>query len=105
MSRVTTAHDPWVGRQTVPVIEVARAAGLPRYDLRRVEHSGLIEHAGRDGRGGRLMLTHDDALFLLRAALVATAAGIGLVTMVRLLRQAGASLGPDGFMIPLPASP
>lgn len=97
--------DPWPDRATVPVIEVARTAGIPRYDVRKVELAGLVQHAGREGAGGSLTLTHDDALYLLHAALLALAAGIALVTVVRVLRQTGASLGPGGFTVPIPISP
>lgn len=97
--------DPWPGRETVQVVEVARAAGLPRYDMRKVEVAGLIQPVGREGTGGRPVVTHDDALFLLHAALLAVAAGLALVSVVRVLRQSGASLGPGGFTVPVPISP
>lgn len=97
--------DPWDGQDVVPVLEVARAAGVPRYDVRKVELAGLIEHVGREnpGKGGRLLISHDDALFLLGVAALATAAGVALVTAARLFRESGAELGPDGFVVPIPA--
>lgn len=96
--------DPWPGQNTVSVIDVAREAGVPRYNVRTVELAGLVEHAGRAGRGGRLMVSKEDALFLLGAAAVAAVAGIALVTVVRALRETGAQVGPGGITIPLPGA-
>lgn len=80
--------DPWLDRQAVPVIEIARSVpGLTRGDLRRVERNGLVQHVGR-ARAGALTVSRDDALFLRHAAQIATAAGIGLVTVVRVLKAA-----------------
>lgn len=100
MSQPSQVLDPWPGLDTVPVFEVARVAGVPRYDVRKVESAGLIKHAGRlagpgvgRGRGGALVVTHDDAVFLLRCALIAVAAGAALVTVVRIMR--GIDADPD----------
>jgi hypothetical protein len=87
----------------VPVADVVREAGVSREDVRTVERKGWIEPAGRKGQGGAHLLTHDDAMFLLGAAIIAVAAGLAVVTMVRVLRETGAMPGPAGMVIPFPS--
>lgn len=102
MSQRSQVLDPWPDLDTVPVIDVARAAGVPRYDVRKVELAGLVKHAGRlagpgvgRGRGGTPTLTHDDAVFVFRCALIAVMAGVAVVTVARVMR--GIDAGPDAL--------
>lgn len=90
--------DPWPDTDAVPVIDVARKAHVPRYDVRTVELEGLVSHLPKRGPKGSLMVSKDDALFLLGCAALAVAAGIALVTVVRVLRETGAQ--PGGLPLP-----
>jgi hypothetical protein len=47
------------------------------------------------------MLTRQDALLIVAAAALVAVTGIALVTVIRLLRESGAQLGPDGLLIRL----
>lgn len=100
MSQELAVVDPWQGQATVPLFDVARVAGVPRHDLRHCELKGLIKHAGRlsgpgvgRGKGGAPVVTHDEALFLLRCALIALAAGVAVATVVRVMR--GIDVNPN----------
>lgn len=86
MSHSSVVSDPWAGQRYVPLADIAQTAGLPRHHMRKVENAGLIEYADKRTFGGGYTVAHEDALFLLRCALIAVAAGVALVTVVRVLR-------------------
>lgn len=94
----------WAGRDVLPVMEVVRAAGLSRDDVRVVDKAGLLRKLDRRGPKNAIMITREEAMFLLGVAALAIAAGMALVTMARLLRETGASVGPTGIVIPFPAT-
>ncbi len=95
--------DPWPGQAMVPAVEVSRTAGLPDNYIRTVIGAGIFDDNRREGPGGRRMLSHDDAVWLLNAVTFAVATGIALSILVRALRGTGAQLSEDGgFMIPPP---
>ncbi|MGH7881436.1 MAG: hypothetical protein ACREN8_00790 [Candidatus Dormibacteraceae bacterium] len=94
--------DPWPDSQTVSVVDIARASGVTRGDLRTAEQEGLITYAGR-GPNGRYVLSKEDAIFFLQAALIAATTGIAVVTVIKVLSKSGASITPGvGIVIPLP---
>jgi hypothetical protein len=60
---------------------------------------------GRAGRGGSYVIGHDDAVRFITAALIAAAAGVALVVILRVLAGTGASVSGAGVTIPLAMSP
>lgn len=92
----------WGNRELVSAPEVARTAGIPRGWVRVAVDSGAVPEATRgDNRGRPVMLTRQDALLIVAAAALVAVTGIALVTVIRLLRESGAQLGPDGLLIRL----
>jgi hypothetical protein len=90
------------GQGLVSLSAVARHVGLTPPQQSGAVRGGLIKPVTRKGSvGGQYLITMDDALFLLAAAALAAIAGMAVVRMLRTLREAGATLGPSGMVIPV----
>jgi hypothetical protein len=96
---------PWVGYDRVPLADLARAAGVTRKQRADVLESGLVTPLGRAGRGGSYVISRDDAVRFVTAALIAAAVGVALVAILRVLSETGASVSGAGVTIPLAMSP
>jgi hypothetical protein len=94
--------ERWQGQDLLPLPDVARSVGLDRNSQHYAIRHGVITPARKRGANGRYLITREDALLLLAAALVAAAAGIAIVTALRGLRSAGATAtSADSIVIPL----
>jgi hypothetical protein len=93
----------------VPIGQVAREHGITRTAYRSAISAGLITPADRGGRGyrGGFRITQEDAVLLITAAAVAALVGITLCLALRVIRETGGHITPDGsaVVIPVPSSP
>jgi hypothetical protein len=100
---VYEALGPWVQSDRVPLADLARALGVTRKQRQDVLDEGLVTPLGRAGRGGSYVIGHEDAVRFATAALIAVAAGVALVAILRVLSGTGASVTGAGVTIPLAA--
>ena len=93
----------------IPIGQVAREHGITRTAYRSAISAGLITPADRGGRGyrGGFRITQEDAVILITAAAVAALVGITLCLALRVIRETGGSVTPDGsaVIIPIPTTP
>ena len=87
MTKPGALTDPWPGLDKVPMTAVAKAADLNLWQVRKAQQEGLVTPLDQRGPNGRLLLSKDDALFLLMAAVAAMAAGVALVVAARVLQS------------------
>jgi hypothetical protein len=103
MTAVPSLHST-NGLVTLP--EVQRAAGISREALRIAIDDGLVTptpvRVGRGRNGGAYTFTKEDALLLAVCAVMALAAGIAFITMLRVLRSCGAQVNPLAGTVTLP---
>jgi hypothetical protein len=92
---------PWQGQELVPLPDLARSVGLDRNAQHYAMRHGMFTPATKRGRNGRYLITWDDAILIVTAAIVAAAAGIAIVTALHALRGAGAQVSGDVVTIPL----
>lgn len=97
----TDVLSRWEGQDLVPLPDLAYSVGLNRGTLHVVRKQGLITPAEKRGPNGRHLITWDQALLLVAAALVAAAAGIAIVTALQALRGSGAKVADGAVVIPL----
>lgn len=87
--------------ELIPLRDVGDAVGLKRgmqdYAVRR----SIIVPAETRGPNGRYLVTRDEALLILAAAVLAVAVGAALVTVIKTLRNSGATVTPAGVLLPL----
>lgn len=88
--------DPWSGTEAVPLVDVVRESGVPYENVRKVFRQGLVEPLPERGQFNAALLSHEDAVMLLRAAALALLAGIAIVTAVRVLRAPGITINLPG---------
>jgi len=93
---------PWDGADVVPFPALATRAGLSRDARRELLDSGVIRPVNDVTRGKTPLITWEDAAMFAAAALLALAAGLAVVTVLRVLCQTGAKIGADGVQIPVP---
>jgi hypothetical protein len=91
----------WEGQELVPLPDLAHAVGLTRGTLHYARQNGLIVPVKRRGPNGRHLITWDQAVLIVAAAIVAAAAGIAIVTAIHALRGAGATVADGAVVIPL----
>jgi hypothetical protein len=96
---------PWADADRVPLADVARRAQVSRKIRQDALDEGLVTPLGRMGRGGAYAISHDDAMRFVAAALIAAAVGVGVIYVLRVLSESGASVGAAGVTIPLAAAP
>lgn len=99
----TSVADQWADREAVPAAEVARVAGIPRKDIYNAQERGLLK-TSRAANGRTVLISRDDALMIVAAALIMVAAGVMFATAFRFLSETGAQVGAGGITIPLPAA-
>lgn len=98
---VSDVLAPWQGQPLVPLPDLGAAVGLDRGRQVYAIEKGIIKPAPKKGPNGRYMVTWDEAVLIAAAAILAVAAGVALVTMIRSLRGAGAEIGAGGITIPV----
>ena len=100
---MTPQWTPKDGTVTVP--EVVAASGLTYAAVRKAIGEGLVTPTPvRRGHGGAKTLTVEDATLILIAAGIALAAGIAFVTILKVIRETGGTVGPTGVTIPIPGT-
>jgi hypothetical protein len=77
------------GRERVPLHEVGEAVGMDRFARSYAVRSGVIRPTSRGGSG--YVITGDDAVRIVFAAILAAAAGVAVVTILRGVVGAGLS--------------
>ena len=87
--------------QAVSLPGLAREYGLPRGDYQDLARRGLVTPLAAPHRGQDTLISAADAELLKRAIKIA-AAGVALVTVLRVLRLAGAEVIPGGVVIRTP---
>jgi hypothetical protein len=87
----TPLLDLYGGRERVLLAEVGEAVGMDASSRSRAVKDGSVHPVGRAGLGGGYVITRDDALLIVIAAMVAVAAGIAVVTALRGLAGSGLS--------------
>lgn len=101
ITALTQAAERWRDCETVPLVDVARAAGIPRSNLIHIENRRLVHPVRPGSRGQRLELPNDEVMLFLAAAALALVAGLAIATALRTVRATGATLTPDGFSLPI----
>jgi len=81
----------WETLTVVPLLDVARIADVRPRDLHTAVHRGQLRLAPERGKYGAAMLTKDEAVNVLTAAVIAMLAGIALATALR-VAAAGVTL-------------
>lgn len=90
-----------------PLPDVANLVGMKRTVRSYAVDKGIIHTTdtgpGAKGRGraGSLMVSRDEALLIIVSAALAAAIGVAVVTVIRTLRNSGASITADSVSIPL----
>ena len=100
---VTETLAQWEGRDAVPFPEVARAVGLDRNHIIYAVNKDIIRPLPKRGPSNAYMVRWDDVVLIVVAAAIAAAAGIAVMTVIRSLRQSGATVTPAGVTIPVGA--
>ena len=100
------ALSPFGDRDLIPLPEIGNYLGMPRATRNALVSKGLVRTTvapgeTRSARGRKVLVTRDEALLIIAAALMAAALGIALVTAIRGLRNSGAVLTADALTIPL----
>jgi hypothetical protein len=83
--------DLYRSRERVSLAEVGEAVGMDRSARSRAVKDGSVHPVGRAGLGGGYVITRDDALLIVVAAMIAVAAGIAVATALRGLAGSGLS--------------
>lgn len=95
------ALQQWEGRETVTLPEVARVIGMPRPTREFATRTGAIRPVSGGGKGRPYLLSWDEVVFILGAAVFAAAAGIAITVALRALRETGAQVSTSGITINL----
>lgn len=93
---------PWADAEIIPFPALATRAGLTRDVRRELVDSGVIKPLTERGHGKTALITKDDALMFAAAVLLAVAAGVAVVYVLRMLTANSAEVGISGVNIPMP---
>jgi hypothetical protein len=100
---VTEIMAPWTDATRVPFPTLATRAGLSRDVRREILDSGVFEPLPETtGKGKTAMITAEDALMFAAAVVLALAAGLAVVTVLRVIVKTGAEFGGETLKIQLP---
>lgn len=100
------ALAPFGDADVIPLPDVANYVGMQRNTRTYAVEKGIIHTttgpgaAGR-GRAGSYVVTRDEALLIIVSAALAATIGVAVVTVIRTLRNSGASITADSVTIPL----
>lgn len=87
--------------ELIPLRDVGDAVGLKRGMQDYAVKRSIIVPAETRGPNGRYLVTRDEALLILASAALAVAIGVALVTVIKNLRNSGATMTPDGLLLPV----
>ena len=97
---------PFGDAEVIPLPDVANLAGMNRGARTYAVEKGIIRTATGPGaagygRQGSYVVTRDEALLILVSAALAATIGVAVVTMIKTLRNNGATITADAVTIPL----
>jgi hypothetical protein len=97
---------PFGDADVIPLPDVANLAGMNRGARTYAVEKGIIQTtkgpgAAGYGRQGSYVVTRDEALLILVSAALAVSIGVAVVTVIKALRNSGASITADSVTIPL----
>ncbi len=100
------ALAPFGDSEVIPLPEFGEPLGLNRGRRNYAVQKGIIRTVpgpgvGGRGRGGCHMISRDEALLILASVALAAVIGVTVATMIRTLRDSGASFTADGVFVPL----
>jgi hypothetical protein len=78
-----------------------RDLGLSRTVRQNILDEGLVKPVAPPSQGHPTMIPPDEAERIRRAVTLAALAGLAVIVVLRLLDKSGASVTPDGLLIPV----
>jgi hypothetical protein len=98
---VTETLGQWQGRDAVPLTEVAHAVGLNRAHVEYAVRKRIVAPLPERGPCNAYMIDWEQIVLIVVAAAIAAAAGIAVMTVIRSLRDSGATVSATGVTIPV----